>query len=161
MMGIASAVYVATRPSFPTRPLVALAVALSGLISIISIGLRWSPIVAPLPGQLGDGAARLTVFPVLLLVFAVALVLDAPDPRVRYHLWQAVVAGVLTLGAIVIAIDFFSGENQRAAGPDWVVSASAAREDCLEQTGLVEATVPITPMGWGVRIGCQRLITRP
>jgi hypothetical protein len=158
VLWISGVLYLATRRDLPTRVLALTAVALSAVIYLVSVGLRWTSDTAPLPGQLGDVAARLTVFPVLLVIVALALVLDGADPRVRPSLWGGIVVASLILGTVVIGIDFFSHDNRRDIGPDWPNSVAMARQACIADKTLVDVIVPITPSGWTVWIDCQRLI---
>ena len=148
--------YVMTRPGGRNRGTVGFLLSLSVFFFVVGFGLRWSAQLFPLSETLGLAAARLTVVPILLVFAALSLVLDSPDARVMPAMWRSVTIVIIGGSLLVSGVDYFSIDNRRDHGPDWLLEVEAARSRCTTSISST-AVIPTTPPGWTVELPCQRL----
>lgn len=113
--------------------------------------------VAPVAAT-GVSAPRYAVVPVLLLVSAVACLVDGVDMAER--LTRTVLIGAVVVLLLAGWAGNYRFPNARAAGPRWSQAVSTARSTC-EQAGAVTVTVPITPPGWHVEVPCRGALHTP
>ncbi len=110
----------------------------------------------------GYSAPRYWVVPVLLVVAAVAGVLDRPAPRLAAGAWSGVRLAAVALLVLVWAVDF-PLDNPRAAGPTWSSQLRRAETTC---TGAPSASVSIAiapqnaEPGWSLDVTCRDLVSR-
>jgi hypothetical protein len=149
--------YVVTRPTRRSRGSVGLLLVLSVAFFAFGVGLRWSPELIPSPLSLGLADARLTVVPILLVLAAIAIVLDSPDPRWKGPMWRSIVMVTIGSSLLVSGIDYFSVGNRREAGPDWMAEVESARDRCAS-LGSSITVIPTAPPGWFAELPCERLL---
>jgi hypothetical protein len=93
-------------------------------------------------------APRYVVIPVLLLISALAIWIDATGWR-----WLTLLFAVHM--AVVISLSF-SLVNLRSPGPAWPAGVRDARRTCADPA-VGAASVPISPFGWYAPIPCSKL----
>lgn len=129
-------------------------VGFAGLTFAVPAWLRGTNVLA-LVTPYFDGSSRYLFTPVLLLLSAFVLLLDAPDAS-RTRTVARVGRAVLVAQTIVVIALSFSITNARGDGPTWADSVTVGREQCQRQGG-GEVDVPIVPVGWHVTLPCSRL----
>lgn len=129
-------------------------IAFAGLTYAVPAWLRGTNVLA-LVTPYFDGSSRYIFTPVLLLLSAFVLLLDAPDAS-RTRTVARVGRIVLVVQTMLVMAVSFSITNARGDGPTWGESVTVSREQCQRQGG-GEVDVPIVPVGWHVTLSCDRL----
>jgi len=129
----------------------AAAVALSVALFVVPVWLRGSLILRLHTGNaIHPGGSRYVVVPVLLLVTAVAVILDDARNSWTKH--------AVCLHGLVLIVVCFGLANQRSAGPEWQPQVDLARAKCAHEQVDLTVQVPITPSpGWSVGVPCHAL----
>jgi hypothetical protein len=127
------------------RPLAVLAVAMSLIYFVVPVTLT------------GVSAPRYSVVPILLILTAVACVLDRPSPAATAALFRAARVTAIALLAIVWAVEF-QVHNARSVSVRWTDELARAEATCVQ--GSANADIPIAPPGWDVELACGDLVGR-
>ncbi len=135
---------------------IAVALAYSGLLFVVSLSVRGSGEMRP-PGDLFVyNGSRYTVVPVLLLI--AVLVVIADNPATSSYAWvRWALAGFV---ALVSVLSFHSVPTVRGRAPYWRADVGQARQVCAE-TGATKVRIPIAPgppEAWYVDIPCDRIV---
>jgi hypothetical protein len=128
------------------RPLAVLAAFMSVVLFLVPVGL--TRVDAP----------RYPAVPVLLLLTAVATLLDDSSPGLPVPACRAARIAALTLVAVVWLIDFRISDA-RSQGPTWNMQLQAAEANCAGRTGIV--IINISPRGWQADVDCHHLPAPP
>jgi hypothetical protein len=160
---VALAVFVARERGLAAIVVPLLTLVLSVASYAVPVGL--SDAVGPMPPRL-DG--RYSVGPTLLLVFAVALLVEraaVADPSVRTayasrRTVSRILAGALVLALAYGAVTSWSQPKMlRHSGPSWSSEVERGRSTCAAREPTDLRRLRIAPPGWAVSATCGWLLT--
>jgi hypothetical protein len=129
------------------RPLIPLAAGMSVLFFAVPVVLT------------GISAPRYSVVPILLVLTAVASVLDAPLSARFTAGFLAGRAVAIALLAVVLAVEL-PVQNLRSEGPTWLEQLSRAQAICSQSAAGGRVVLLIAPPGWHIDAACADLLDR-
>jgi hypothetical protein len=129
----------------------AAAVALSLAMFVVPVWLRGTLILRlHADNSISPGGSRYVVVPVLLLVTAVVVIVDAANRS-----WTK---RVVVLHGLLLIVVCFGLANERSRGPEWQAQVTRARDSCAQNGLDPTVQVPIAPSpGWSVSVPCHTL----
>jgi hypothetical protein len=115
----------------------------------------------PIPlveGELPGHAGRYIVLPVVMLVGALAVLLDYPDAARRRRV-ATVGRWIFGIQLVVLVVLGFRILSPRGVGAQWTPQLNAAEEICRDPATSPDMVVSIAtaPPGWGVTVPCSKL----